>query len=67
MQPVWETLPGWQQDTTGVRRWSDLPPEALAYVERVGEVIGTQVLMVSVGPDRQQSILRPGSWLERLT
>ena len=64
--PIHETMPGWMRDTTGARRWNDLPPEALAFIERIGEVIGTQVVMVSVGPDRSQSILRPGSWLERL-
>jgi len=65
VEPVYETLPGWGRDTTGVRQWSDLPPRAVAYVDRLGEVIGAQVAMVGVGPDRCQSVFRPGSWLER--
>jgi adenylosuccinate synthase len=66
IEPVYETLPGWNTDTTGIRRWADLPPNALAYVERIGQVIGTEVAVVGVGPDRSQSIFRPGSWLDRL-
>jgi adenylosuccinate synthase len=65
VEPVYETLPGWKRDTTGIRRWADLPANALAYVERIGQVIGTEVAVVGVGPDRNQSIFRPGSWLER--
>ncbi len=65
IEPVYETLPGWRADTTAARSWSDLPPHALAYVDRLGQVIGTEVAMVGVGPDRRQSIFRPGSWLER--
>jgi len=65
IEPVYETLPGWRRDTTGIRRWSDLPPKAVAYVERVGQVIGAEVAVVGVGPDRRQSIFRPDSWLER--
>jgi adenylosuccinate synthase len=65
IEPVWETLPGWCQDTTGIRRWEDLPAPALAYLERVGSIVGTEVALVGVGPDREQSIVKPGSWLAR--
>jgi adenylosuccinate synthase len=65
IEPVYETLPGWKRDTTQIRRWADLPANALEYIERIGQVIGTQVAVVGVGPDRKQSIFRPGSWLER--
>jgi len=63
IEPVYETLPGWRTDTTAIRRWEDLPANAIAYLERVGEVIGTEVAVVGVGPDRSQSIVKPGSWL----
>lgn len=56
-QPVYRTLPGWKRDITGVRKRSDLPREALAYVETVGELIGAPVDIISVGPDREQTIL----------
>ena len=46
-----------------LREWSDLPAAARRYVDRLGEVIGTEVSMVGVGPERTQSLVRPGSWL----
>ena len=65
IEPVYETVPGWAAETTAVRRWDDLPGAARAYLDRLGEVIGTEVGLVGVGPDRSQSIIRPGSWLAR--
>lgn len=62
---VYEKLPGWKSDTTGARRWDELPNAARAYLDRLGAIIGTEVSLVSVGPDRAQSILRPGSALAR--
>ena len=64
-RPVYETLPGWRTDTTGVRRWEDLPANARAYLDFLGATIGAEVAVVGVGPDRTQSIVRPGSWLAR--
>ncbi len=55
--PVYETLPGWQQDVSGMRRLADLPPAARHYVDRLAELIGLPVAVVSVGPDRAQTIL----------
>ena len=65
IEPVYETLAGWELDTTAVRRWADLPQQARRYVDRLGEIIGSEVALVGVGPDRSQSVIRPGSWLER--
>jgi len=56
VQPVYETMPGWQQDLTQARTLDDLPAEARAYLQRIGELIGVPVEMVSVGPDRSQTI-----------
>jgi adenylosuccinate synthase len=56
-QPVYEELPGWQQDTRGVRRFEDLPPAAKAYVQRIQELIGCHIDLVSVGPERDQAIV----------
>jgi adenylosuccinate synthase len=64
-RPVYEALPGWRTDTTAVRRWEDLPDNARAYLDFLGRRIGAEVAVVGVGPDRAQSIVRPGSWLER--
>lgn len=57
-KPIYETLPGWKNDVTGVRRYGDLPATARRYAERVGELIGLPVSIVSVGPDRAQTIFR---------
>lgn len=54
--PVYETLPGWQQEISHVRRIGDLPPQARAYLERIASLIGRPVEIVSVGADREQTI-----------
>jgi adenylosuccinate synthase len=64
-RPIYETLPGWSADTTAVRRWEELPTQARAYLDFLGERIGAEVAVVGVGPDRAQSIVRPGSWVAR--
>jgi adenylosuccinate synthase len=65
VEPVYETMPGWKADLTGVSRWEDLPAKAHDYLDRLGRVIGSEIAMVGVGPRRDQSILKPGSWLSR--
>jgi adenylosuccinate synthase len=54
---VYETLPGWKGSTAGLTQWSALPAEARAYLERVQQVIGAPIDMVSTGPDRDHTIL----------
>lgn len=54
--PIYETLPGWTEDLTKCRTPSDLPAAARKYVDRVGELVGKPVSVVSVGPDRDQTI-----------
>ncbi len=61
-RPVYETLPGWQQEITEVKSFANLPGAARAYVKRLGEALGRPVEIVSVGPDRDQTIfLEAGS------
>lgn len=55
-EPVYETLKGWKQDISSIRRYEDLPAEARAYVERIAELTGVQIGIVSVGPNRDQTI-----------
>ena len=55
-RPVYETLPGWRQDVSGARRLADLPAGARRYVDRLGELLGVPVRIISVGPDREQTI-----------
>ena len=54
--PVYETLPGWREELTGRPRRGGLPENARRYVERIGELLGRPVAIVSVGPDRDQTI-----------
>ncbi len=60
-KPVYETLPGWQQDVSQLRRLEDFPPNALAYIQRISQLVGRPVEVVSVGPDRQQTIFAHGA------
>ncbi|HET8739382.1 MAG TPA: adenylosuccinate synthase [Acidimicrobiia bacterium] len=55
-QPVYEELPGWGEDITGVRTYSDLPEEARAYIEFIQEAVSAPIGWVSVGPERSQLI-----------
>jgi adenylosuccinate synthase len=56
-KPVYESVPGWSEDITGARRLADLPAAARRYIDRVSELVGLKVSVVSVGPDREQTIL----------
>jgi adenylosuccinate synthase len=56
-KPVYETLPGWSDDLTKCRKKSELPKNARAYVDRISEIVDRPVMVISVGPDREQSIL----------
>ena len=56
VEPIYETLPGWCTPTTAVRTLSDLPSNARAYLERIEELVGTPIAMVSVGTRRSQVI-----------
>jgi adenylosuccinate synthase len=55
--PQYEELPGWQADSTGARRFAELPPNAQRYVKRLGQLIGRPIEIVSVGPEREQVII----------
>jgi adenylosuccinate synthase len=56
VEPVYETLAGWDEDITGARSIDDLPATARAYIDRLSELIGVPVGIVSVGPGRDQTI-----------
>ena len=55
-RPVFETMPGWQSDTTGIRSVDDLPDAACAYMDRLEELAGVPIQFVSVGTRREQII-----------
>ena len=56
--PVYESMPGWKEDITACKTWDELPEAARAYVQRLEQLSGVPVSMVSVGPDRNQTIFR---------
>ncbi len=58
VKPIYETLPGWFEDITGVRKYEDLPENAKKYLDRLSEVVGKPVAIVSVGPSRDQTIIK---------
>tara|TARA_Y100000994_G_C15561451_1_gene388460 strand:+ start:124 stop:621 length:498 start_codon:yes stop_codon:yes gene_type:complete len=56
-KPVYETLDGWGEDVSDVRRFSDLPKNARSFVKRIESLIGVTIDMISVGPERDQAIV----------
>jgi len=57
-EPVYEVQPGWREDITGVREYERLPADARRYVERIEALVGVPIDVISVGPDRDQTIAR---------
>jgi len=57
-QPVYEVMDGWQEDITGCNFFEELPENARKYIERIEEIIGIPVKIISVGPKRKQTIVR---------
>ena len=57
-EPVYEELDGWHEDITKVEKFEDLPENAKKYIARIEELIGVNVDLVSVGPNRTQTIIR---------
>ena len=58
LEPVYETHVGWKTDISNVRRFDDLPENAKKYIARLEELMGVKISIVSVGPDRNQTIFR---------
>ncbi len=56
-EPIYEELPGWSESTTGVAVQDALPPAANTYLDRICELTGTSLAMVSTGPERLQNIM----------
>jgi adenylosuccinate synthase len=56
-RPVYEELPGWEQDISSARSWDDLPSQARDYLMRIQELSGIPLAIISVGPMRDQTIV----------
>lgn len=57
-EPVYSTLPGWKEDITAAKNWNDLPKALVDYIEYIEKETGVPVTIISVGPDRSQTIFR---------
>jgi adenylosuccinate synthase len=57
VEPIYETMEGWQESTRGARTWNDLPAQAVKYVRHVEELIGAPVALLSTSPERDDTIL----------
>jgi len=55
--PIYETVAGWEGSTLGITEWDRLPLNARRYIERIAEVVGVGVDIVSTGPDRTETII----------
>ncbi len=61
VEPEYKEFPGWQEDITGAREFQELPDNARDYLAAVAEIAGAPVVMVSVGPGREQTIFNTSS------
>ncbi|MGD8418158.1 MAG: adenylosuccinate synthase [Pseudomonadales bacterium] len=57
VKPVYETLPGWQASTLGIKQHDALPANARAYLARIEETVGAPIDIISTGPDRSETIV----------
>ena len=57
VEPVYEEMPGWSESTVGLMDKSQLPANALAYLDRIEEVTGVPIDIISTGPDRKETIV----------
>ncbi|MFI4938370.1 MAG: adenylosuccinate synthase [Candidatus Berkiellales bacterium] len=56
-EPIYEVWPGWQQSTRGVKEWKALPEAAQKYLNRLSELVGTPIKLISTGADRRDTIM----------
>lgn len=57
VKPIYETMKGWKEDLTHVKRWKDLPPNAKKYLKRLEQLMETPICMISVGSKRSQTVI----------
>jgi adenylosuccinate synthase len=57
VEPIYESIAGWQEPTARARSWADLPAQAIKYVRRVEELVGCSVALLSTSPEREDTIL----------
>ncbi|MFC4766560.1 adenylosuccinate synthase [Effusibacillus consociatus] len=55
-EPIYETLPGWTEDITGVKSYEELPANTRTYIEKIAEAAGVPLAIFSIGPNREQTV-----------
>ncbi|WEG14425.1 adenylosuccinate synthase [Pullulanibacillus sp. KACC 23026] len=58
LEPVYETLPGWEDDLSTCRTYEDLPKNAIAYIEKIEQFLGVPIQYISVGSHREQTLIK---------
>lgn len=58
VEPIYETMPGWHGNIQGCRRFEELPKETQQYVQRVEQLIGAPITILSLGPERSATVIR---------
>ncbi len=66
LEPIYECLPGWRTSTFGISSYEQLPPAAKDYLAFLEKQTGVEIGCISTGPERTQTIVKPGSRLQKL-
>ena len=65
VKPIYKTAVGWQSQTAGIRNYADLPQRAKDYLKLLSDITETEFSFISTGPDREDTIVVPGSWIAK--
>lgn len=57
VRPIYEMHPGWKTDTSKVKEYDELPEQAKSYLNRIAQLVGTDISIISLGPDRSETII----------
>jgi adenylosuccinate synthase len=63
-KPIYETLPGWSEDISGIRNYNDLPENTKKYLRRIEEIAETPIRIISIGPGRDETIVVENPYTE---
>jgi adenylosuccinate synthase len=65
VKPIYKAAAGWQSQTAGIRNYADLPQRAQDYLKLLSDITETEFSFISTGPDREDTIVVPGSWIAK--
>ncbi|GAT77433.1 adenylosuccinate synthetase, partial [Ehrlichia ruminantium] len=57
LEPIYETVPGWKENTFGSVTYEDLPKNAISYIKKIEEILKVPVYLISTGPERNAMII----------